>query len=165
LFKPQISSLQECSYLVLKKTHVILGCEPTGHYWFNLAYYARAKEIPFVVVNPMYVKKAKELDDNSPAKTDTKDAYVIAQMIKDGRYAVPSLQEGVYAELREGLKIRDQLSNDLQITEGRIDNWLDRYFPEFRTVFKDLDGKTALYTLTHFPLPDEITAMSASSGN
>jgi len=57
------------------------------------------------------------------------------------------------------------LSNDLQINEGRIDNWLDRYFPEFRTVFKDLDGKTALYTLTHFPLPDEITAMSASSGN
>lgn len=111
----------------------------------------------------MHVKKAKELDDNSPAKTDTKDAYVIAQMIKDGRYAEPSLQEGVYAELREGLKIRDQLSNDLQITEGRIDNWLDRYFPEFRTVFKDWDGKTALYTLTHFPLPDEITAMSAET--
>lgn len=144
-----------------EKTHVILGCEPTGHYWFNLAYFAKAKEIPFVVVNPMHVKKAKELDDNSPSKTDTKDAHVIAQLITDGRYAVPNLQEGVYAELREGLKIRDQLSKDLQIITGRIDNWLDRYFPEFRRVFKDWDGKAAWYTLSHFPLPAEVTAISA----
>lgn len=144
-----------------EKTQVILGCEPTGHYWLNLAYYAKAKEIPFVVVNPSHVKKAKEFDDNSPSKTDTKDAFVIAQMIKDGRYAEPNLQEGVYAELREGIKFRDQLSGDQQITKGRIDNWLDRYFPEFRTVFKDWNGKTALYTLTHFPLPQELTTMSA----
>ena len=37
---------------------------------------------------------------------------------------------------------------------------MDRYFPEFRTVFQDWDGKTDLYTLTHFPLPKKITAMS-----
>lgn len=144
-----------------EKTNLILGCEPTGHYWLNLAYFAKAKEITFVVVNPMHVKKAKEFGDNSPSKTDTKDAFVIAQMIKDGRYAVPNLQEGVYAELRQGIKIRGQLSGDHQIIKGRIDNWLDRYFPEFRTVFKDWSGKTAWYTLKHFPFPQEITAMSA----
>lgn len=142
------------------KTHIILGCEPTGHYWFNLAHWAKDNKNEFVMVNPMHVKKAKEFDDNSPSKNDTKDAHVVAQMIKDGRYAVPSLPEGVYAELREGMKIRDQLSLDLQTTQGRIDNWLDRYFPEFRTVFKIWNGKAAFYTLEHFPLPEEIAAMT-----
>lgn len=46
----------------------------------------------------MHVKKSKELDDNSPTKNDTKDAKVIAQLIKDGRYSVPNLLEGIYAD-------------------------------------------------------------------
>jgi transposase len=145
-----------------RKTRMMLGCEPTGHYWLNLAHWAESKESSFVVVNPMHVKKAKEFDDNSPSKNDTKDAHVIAQMVKDGRYALPNLPDGVYAELREGMKIRDQLSTDLQTVTGRIDNWLDRYFPEFRTVFKDWSGKAAFYTLEHFPLPEQITAMSVA---
>ncbi len=39
------------------KDHVILGVEPTGHYWFSLAYFLVAKGYDFVVVNPMHVKK------------------------------------------------------------------------------------------------------------
>ncbi|KRE64114.1 hypothetical protein ASL11_23095 [Paenibacillus sp. Soil750] len=38
--------------------------------------------------DPLHVKKSKELDDNSPTKNDIKDAKVIAQLVKDGRYAV-----------------------------------------------------------------------------
>src|SRR5690606_34664499 len=72
------------------KNHVIFGVEPTGHYWLNLAYFLTAKGYDFVLVNPMHVKKSKELDDNSPTKNDTKDAKVIAQLIKDGRYSVPN---------------------------------------------------------------------------
>jgi transposase len=66
------------------KSQVIIGAEPTGHYWLSLAYYLIAKDYPFVLVNPMHVKKSKELDDNSPTKNDTKDARVIAQLVKDG---------------------------------------------------------------------------------
>lgn len=73
------------------KDHIIFGVEPTGHYWLNLAYYLTAKDFDFVLVNPMHVKKSKELDDNSPTKNDTKDAKVISQLIKDGRYSVPNL--------------------------------------------------------------------------
>src|SRR5690625_4256070 len=59
------------------KTHVIFGVEPTGHFWLSLAYFLKAKGYDFVLVNPMHVKKSKELDDNSPTKNDTKDARVI----------------------------------------------------------------------------------------
>ncbi len=143
-----------------KKSHVIFGVEPTGHYWLSLAYYLKARNYDFVLVNPMHVKKSKELDDNSPTKNDTKDAKVIAQLIKDGRYSVPNLLDGIYAELREGVKIRDQLTEQLMITEGRIQNVIQRYFPEFFDVFGNWDGKTALCTLKMFPFPSEITEMT-----
>lgn len=144
-----------------QKDHVIIGAEPTGHFWLNLAYYLKARGYEFVLVNPMHVKKSKELDDNSPTKNDTKDAKVIAQLIKDGRYSVPNLPEGIYAELREGIKLRDQLVKQLMTTEGRIQNWLHRYFPEFLDVFGDWKGKAAIHTLRMFPMPSAITQMTA----
>ncbi len=42
--------------------------EPTGHYWFCLAKFLRQNRIKIDIVNPMHVKKSKELDDNSPSK-------------------------------------------------------------------------------------------------
>ncbi|WP_255259758.1 IS110 family transposase [Lentibacillus sp. CBA3610] len=94
------------------KSNFIFGMEPTGHYWLNLAYYLRAQELHAVVVNPMKVKRTKELDDDSPTKNDTKDAKVIAQVMRAGRYHEPILLEGIYAELREGMKLHDMMQED-----------------------------------------------------
>jgi transposase len=101
---------------------VIVGMEPTGHYWLNLAHFLKGKNIKFVVVNPMHVKKSKELYDNSPTKNDVKDARVIAQLVKDGRNAEPNIPQGVYAELRVARKICDLLSVDLQAVQGQVHN-------------------------------------------
>ncbi|OME91170.1 IS110 family transposase [Paenibacillus sp. FSL H7-0331] len=139
---------------------VIIGMEPTGHYWLNLAYYLKEQHILCGVVNPLHVKKSKELDDNSPTKNDIKDAKVIAQLVKDGRYAVPNLPQGIYAELREAMKIRDHLSTDLRVVQGRVHNWLDRYFPEFLTVFKDWECKSARQMLSLYLLPHELVSLS-----
>ncbi|WP_212967630.1 IS110 family transposase, partial [Lederbergia ruris] len=40
------------------KSHVIIGAEPTGHYWMSLGYYLTSKDYDFVLVNPMHVKKS-----------------------------------------------------------------------------------------------------------
>jgi transposase len=140
--------------------NVVVGMEPTGHYWLNLAHFLKDQKIKYVVVNPMHVKKTKELDDNSPTKNDVKDARVIAQLVKDGRYAEPKIPQGVYAELRVARKIRDLLSVDLQAVQGQVHNWIDRYFPEFLTVFKDWEGKAALQILKLNKLPHEIISIS-----
>ncbi|MCU6792537.1 IS110 family transposase [Paenibacillus sp. WQ 127069] len=138
----------------------IVGMEPTGHYWLNLAYYLGEQQVLCGVVNPLHVKKSKELDDNSPTKNDIKDAKVIAQLVKDGRYAIPNLLHGKYAELREAMKIRDHLSTDLRVVQGRVHNWLDRYFPEFLTVFKDWECKSARQMLSLCLLPHELATQS-----
>jgi transposase len=71
--------------------NVILGVEPTGHYWFPLYHYYKERGIQVVLVNPHHVKKSKELDDNSPTKNDIKDAKVVAKLVIDGRYTEPHL--------------------------------------------------------------------------
>ncbi len=135
---------------------LLIGMEPTGHYWLNLAYYLKAQGEKPVVVNPMKVKRSKELDDDSPTKNDTKDAKVIAQVVRNGRYHAPILPEDVYAELREGIKLYDMIQEDLSSIKAQMHNTLDRYFPEFITVFKDWTGKAALHLLEHGYLPEDI---------
>ncbi|WP_258112373.1 IS110 family transposase [Alicyclobacillus sp. SP_1] len=149
----------------LKRSHskddVLIGMEPTGHYWMALAQYLRERGIPVVHVNPSHVKKSKELDDNSPTKNDVKDALTIARLVKDGRYAEPIIPTGVYAELRTGMNQRERLMEDMHRVKGRIHNWLDRFFPELvPTVFKDWDGKAALALLRQAWLPVDISEMA-----
>lgn len=47
----------------LKK--VIVGFEPTGHYWYNLADYLKMLGIMLIMVAPQHVKHSKEMDDNT----------------------------------------------------------------------------------------------------
>jgi transposase len=143
------------------KTQAIFGMEPTGQYWLPLAQFLCQNGIKVVLVNPMHVKKSKELDDNSPTKNDIKDARVIAQLVKDGRYSEPNIPTGIYAELRVGMNLRDRLTEDLRRAQGRIDNWLDRFFPEFLNVFNEWTGKAALLVLEYAPLPQEIVDKGA----
>lgn len=145
------------------KNNVIVGMEPTGHYWFALAQSLRQQGIKIAIVNPMHVKKSKELDDNSPTKNDIKDARVIAQLVKDGRYAEPNIPKGVYADLRIAMDIRDQINKELNTVKVRIQRWLDRFFPEFLDVFAKWDGKAALLTLKLFPLPSQIVELGAEN--
>lgn len=139
-----------------EKTNIIIGMEPTGHYWLPLAYWLMENQLKVVVVNPAHVKKSKELDDNSPTKNDVKDARVISRLIQDGRYSEPHLPEGVYADLREGMNMYDQLMKDLQAVQGRVHQWIDRYFPEYTTVFANWEGQASIQVLKMGLFPDEI---------
>lgn len=142
------------------KKDVILGLEPTGQYWLPLAQYLLQIGIKVVLVNPYHVKKSKELDDNSPTKNDIKDARVIAQLVKDGRYSEPNLLTGVYADLRGAMVQRERLSKELSRVKGRVINWLDRFFPEYHQVFKSWHGKASIVTLKSFPLPQDILKLT-----
>ena len=60
---------------------VYVGCEPTGHYWFNFARYVKQSSMMLVLVNPYHVKQTKELDDNSPTRNDRKDPKTIVYCV------------------------------------------------------------------------------------
>lgn len=137
------------------KSEVIVGIEPTGHYWLNLAYFLEDRGISLVMTNPMHVKRSKELDDNLPTKHDRKDALVIARLVKDGRFSYPRILKDMEAELRAGSTFRSKLTEELGAVKNMMIRWLDRYFPEFTQVFPSF-GKMALAVLECTPFPDDL---------
>ena len=139
-----------------KKEMIIVGMEPTGHYWFPLAGYLKEKHIKFVLVNPFHVKRSKELDDNNPTKNDRKDPKTIAQLVKDGRYSEPYIPEGLYGEIRVAMESRWQIVKQLNGIRNRVQRWLSIYFPEFKEVFASWEGKAALMILEAMPTPQEV---------
>ena len=64
-----------------EKKQIVLGLEPTGHYWFCLATWMITNGISVVQVNPYAVKQTKEIEDNSQLKDDRKDPKLIANLV------------------------------------------------------------------------------------
>ena len=141
------------------KTQVIIGCEPTGHYWFPLARYLKELKLKLVIVNSFHVKQLKELDDNSPKKTDLKDPKTIAKLVVEGRYSEPYLPEGIYADLREAVSSRNRIQKELNAAANRIQRWLKIYFPEYLGVYKKFDSESGFLVLERAPLPEDVIAL------
>jgi transposase len=136
---------------------ITVGMEPTGHYWKPLANYLLSNDINVVLVNPYYTKCAKELDDNSPTKSDKKDALTIAKLVKDGRYFNLNLPHNIYAQLKELGNIRRFVQKErISLINAGI-AVLDEYFPEYSNIFiSPFDGKTTLHILKTCPFPEFI---------
>ena len=71
------------------KKKILVGCEPTGYYWLTFQKFLQEHGVQLVTVNPYSVKKCKELNDNSPEKSDLKDPKTIAGLVKDGDFRHP----------------------------------------------------------------------------
>lgn len=136
-----------------QKETLIIGLEPTGPYWINLARYLKSNNIQVVTVNPMHVKKIKELDDNSQTKTDFKDSKIIAQLVKDARFSEPNLLRGDYESLRNAKNLRQMMVKDLTRIKNQSHNWLDRYFPEYQVAYKDWESKSFIRILKNYTFP------------
>jgi len=149
----------------LSAEKVIVGCEPTGHYWFNVAQYVKEAGMTLVLVNPYHVKQIKELDDNSPKKTDFKDPKTIAKLVVDGRYSIPYIPEEIYAELRLAVSSRDRIVKELNALTNQIKRWLKIYFPEYLKVYKVFSAESGLLLLEHSPLPKGILELGAEGIN
>lgn len=136
--------------------NVIVGLEPTGHYWKPLSWFLIQNGITVVLVNPYHVKQSKEMDDNTQTKNDRKDAGVIARLVRDGRFSSVYFPKDEYAELRVLTTTRAQLNVKLNVAINIVTATLDEYFPEFQGVFKNLTGKVSLHLLMNYPSPQDI---------
>lgn len=138
------------------KKQIVLGLEPTGHYWFCLATWMICKGISVVQVNPYAVKQTKEVEDNSQLKDDRKDPKLIANLVKDGNFGMPYLPEKVYADMRRLSMFRDQLNEDRIRNINRLHREMKIYFPEYRDAFGKTDGQFCLEILRKAPFPEDL---------
>ncbi|SEB46155.1 IS110 family transposase [Paenibacillus sp. GP183] len=142
-----------------KLTAAIVGMEPTGHYWLNISRWLAERQFEVVLVNPHLVKKNKENRDNTPSKSDKKDALVIADMVKNGYYSFTRSTPEAFEELRVLVSNRDFVVKRMVSAKNQIHRWVDVVFPELRQVFKKLMCAGSLTTLRLFPTPEELSKL------
>lgn len=141
---------------------VMVGMEPTGHYWFNLANYVKEHGMLVSHVNPAHVKKSKELDDTNPSKNDRKDPKTIAGLMADGRYSLPYMPENVYAKLRDLNNLRYRETEQEVRAKNLFARWISIHFPEYSSIYKDTLAVSGLMILKSAPLPEDILKLGAA---
>jgi len=142
--------------------HVIIGTEPSGHYWRALGWYLiqHERKPDIVGVNPYHTKQAKELNDNSQTKSDPKDALVIAHLIRNGNYFDTYLPEAEYAELRLLNTERQRVMKQISRANNTLIAMLDEFFPEYASIWGNVTCQTSLRLLKTYAFPSDIMSSS-----
>jgi transposase len=142
---------------------VVVGFESTGAYGEPLVHYLRQKPVKLVQVNPMHTKHMKELQGNSPGKTDRKDPKIIADIIALGHALSVVIPEGAAAELRRLTLARERSIQRRTALYNQLQDLVFILFPEFLQVIKNVKTKSAHYVLRHYPTPQDIVACGSEA--
>src|SRR3989337_2871134 len=136
---------------------MVVGFESTGPYAVPLLHYLMKRRVKLVQVNPMHTKRLKELQGNSPNKTDQKDPKVIADIIELGHALTVIIPEGATAELRRLTQARERSIQRRSILLNQLHDLVFLVFPEFLRIMKDMSIKSTQYLLKNYPKPQDIT--------
>lgn len=139
---------------------VMVGYESTGPYAEPLIHYLMQRPVTIVQVNPMHTKRIKELNDNSPLKTDDKDPRVIADVLRLGHALSVVIPEGDAAYLRRLSNARERHVGERTALLNQLQQLVFLIFPEFKTVFNDIKGKTAQHILRRYTTPERIGSLN-----
>ena len=77
----------------------------------------------------------------------------------DGRYSIPYMPEGIYAEIRDLVYSRDRIVKQHNISANRIQRWLAVHFPEYLGIYSRFDATSGLAVLEKAPLPKDVIAL------
>ncbi len=91
---------------------ILIGMEPTNYYWKQVGYDLEQHQMPFRLVNALTVKRHREGDQLDRSKDDWRDAYTIADLLRQGKFTETRLPHGVYAELQTGYTAYQRLRRD-----------------------------------------------------
>lgn len=142
---------------------VLVGMEPTNYYWKQVGYDLERHAIPFRLVNALTVKRHREGDQLDRSKDDWRDAFVIADLLRDGKFTQTALPHGIYAELQTGYTAYQRLRRDRGRQVTLLVNTVRQLFPEFEQVFKDVSSATAAAVIGAGLVPHVICTHSEDS--
>jgi transposase len=129
--------------------------ESTSHYW--LALYSALKRLgyPVHVFNPIQSNALRGMYIRQ-VKTDEHDSFIIADVIRFGRYTEGGMPPSDIYELRELCRARTFIVDMTADLKHKVIALLDQAFPEYETLFTDVFGLTSSELLRTASTPDEI---------
>ena len=131
------------------------GMEATGHYWLNLYTKLIDLNLSVHVINPVQSDALRGLYIRQ-TKNDAKDAFIIAELLRFGRYSETSLTDSELISLRELTRQRFYLVDCVSDAKRKAISFIDKIFPEYQNVFSDTFGTTSVELLQTYTSPDVI---------
>jgi transposase len=157
----------------IKAQVVLLGMEPSSHYFENLARHLLERTQPVTLINSYAVKHNRDQQMMRREKDDEIDTAAIGDLLRRGEGSPYQPAEGVYLELQQldrvrlgKVKIRTQLQNQIighldRIFPGLVmtgDEATKRYKPLFKKDFWEC--QTLQHLIRVCPDPRQLAAMS-----
>jgi transposase len=143
-----------------KKKHklndVLIGMEPTGHYWRKIAFFAKEQGYEVRFVRTTAVKHQRGLDESSSAKSDIKDAYTIGNIVREGKYIDTIIEESIFRQLRTLAHARERMMRYIVGSTHGLQAVLNDYFPELTGLFWSMQSKGLWALLSAYPFPEDV---------
>ena len=143
------------------KSQLVFAMESTAHYW--LALYTRLRKDGYkaIVLNPIQTSAMREMSIRK-TKTDSKDSFLIAELIRFGRYAQSNVAQDKLQALKELCRNRYYLVDMASDLKRKAIALIDRVFPEYETQFDSIFCKSSIAVLTKYPTPKKLSNANLS---
>lgn len=143
------------------KSQLVFAMESTAHYW--LALYTRLRKDGYkaIVLNPIQTSAMREMSIRK-TKTDSKDSFLIAELIRFGRYAQSNVAHDKLQALKELCRNRYYLVDMASDLKRKAIALIDRIFPEYETQFDSIFCKSSIAVLKKYPTPKKLSNANLS---
>lgn len=108
---------------------VLIGMEPTGHYFENIARHLRARYEHVYLINSLAVKENRKQQMMHFEKTDEQDAAAIGDLLNRGEGTPYRPVRGIYLEMQHIDRVRVAKLKMRSALKNQIIGHLDRIFP------------------------------------
>ena len=134
---------------------VVFGMEATGHYWLALYTHLRKEGFVIRVINAIQSDALRAMYIRQQ-KNDSRDSFIIADVIRFGRFCETTVSPPDLFALRELCRHRFYTVDSVSDIKRKVIALLDQIFPEYENLFTDTFGKASLELLSEYTTPEEI---------
>lgn len=108
---------------------VLVGLEPTGHYFENLARHLHQRPQPVTLINSYAVSENRKQQMMRREKDDPIDVATIGDLLRRGEGTAYHPLQGIYLELQQLDRVRQGKAKMRTMLKNQIIGHLDRIFP------------------------------------
>ena len=133
----------------------VFGMEATGHYWYPIYSFLKAKGYTIYVINPIQSDSLRKMYIRQ-TKNDSIDSFLIAEVIRFGQFGTTSMADENILAMRQLCRYRDSVISSRTEIKHRIGTIMEQIFPEYEKQFSSLWVSTSMGILEKYLTPENI---------
>ena len=133
----------------------VFGMEATGHYWYPIYSFLKAKGYTICVINPIQSDSLRKMYIRQ-TKNDSIDSFFIAEVIRFGQFGTTSMADENILAMRQLCRYRDSVISSRTEIKLRIGTIMEQIFPEYEKQFSSLWVSTSMGILEKYLTPENI---------